>query len=408
MAEIIEAEAVGGAIAVRSRLSWISEAVRSHAREYGGTFATEFMVLASQLLVYKLAAHFLGKTGFSEYAVARRTISLIYPVPVLGVAVALPRYVAHAIGGGNGSRSERYFGAAIWCMGLGLLACVLLMNAFSRMFAYIFFAGKQYANLVLPLSILLVGLVLHTLAYSYFRGCLEMRRANVLQLVNYGIVEDVFSEAKELLRYGIQRLPGDFLQMALLGLPVAFVAHSSGIQRAGSTAFGISILTLVASMFSPLGLVLLPKATRMFAKEATEEINLHVTQIARLTAMFSLSVTVIVFLFAGTFVRVCVGPGFVQIAEIIRVVIWAAVPYGLYFVLRGVVDAFHRNGINTRNLFVAFAVFVLLGGIAWFLENGELSIIVSLVVSLYCLGILTFWETRRIATISGALKKFQA
>src|SRR6266705_909420 len=88
-----------------ARFSSIIGNLGSHVREYGGTFATEFMVLASQLLVYKLAAHFLGTTGFSEYAVARRTISLIYPVPVLRVAVALPRYVAHAIGGGNGSRS---------------------------------------------------------------------------------------------------------------------------------------------------------------------------------------------------------------------------------------------------------------------------------------------------------------
>src|ERR1700674_64004 len=94
----------------RSRFSWISEAMQSHAREYGSTFATEFTVLACQLLTYKLAAHFLGKTGFAEYAVARRTISLIYPVPLLGVAVALPRYVAHAIGGGNGDRKKRYFG----------------------------------------------------------------------------------------------------------------------------------------------------------------------------------------------------------------------------------------------------------------------------------------------------------
>ena len=248
---------------------WITENLGSHVREYGGTFATEFTVLACQLLVYKLAAHFLGKTGFSEYAVARRTISLVYPIPLLGVAVALPRYVAHAIGGGNGTRRGRYFGAALWCMGFGVLASTLLMNLFSGTFAYIFFAGRGYANLVLPLGILLIGLVLHTLVYSYLRGCLAMRRANLLQLVNFGVVplvafaifngsvrsvlatlgvlttlvacvalaftpirqvaENVFPEAKELLRYGVQRVPGDFVHMALFTLPVTFVAHFSGL-----------------------------------------------------------------------------------------------------------------------------------------------------------------------------------
>src|SRR5437879_4795697 len=81
-----------------ARFSGIIENLGSHVREYGGTFATEFAVLACQLLTYKLAAHFLGKTGFAEYAVARRTISLIYPLPLLGLAVAVPRYIAHAAG----------------------------------------------------------------------------------------------------------------------------------------------------------------------------------------------------------------------------------------------------------------------------------------------------------------------
>src|SRR5438132_6367918 len=76
-----------------ARFAWITENLGSHVREYGGTFATEFTVLACQLVTYRLVAHFLGKTGFAEYAVARRTISLVYPIPLLGVAVALPRYV---------------------------------------------------------------------------------------------------------------------------------------------------------------------------------------------------------------------------------------------------------------------------------------------------------------------------
>src|SRR6266849_9492025 len=85
-------------VGASSPFTWIAEGLGSHAREYGGTFATEFTVLACQLLTYKLAAHFLGKTGFSEYAVARRTISLIYPLPLLGLGIALPRYIAQAAG----------------------------------------------------------------------------------------------------------------------------------------------------------------------------------------------------------------------------------------------------------------------------------------------------------------------
>jgi O-antigen/teichoic acid export membrane protein len=84
-----------------ARFSWITQDLSSHIREYGGTFATEFTVLACQLLTYKLAAHFLGTTGFAEYAVARRTISILYPIVLLGFGVGLPRYVAIAAGRGD-------------------------------------------------------------------------------------------------------------------------------------------------------------------------------------------------------------------------------------------------------------------------------------------------------------------
>lgn len=436
LAELIEAEAVGAALPIRSRLSWIRDAVQAHAREYGGTFATEFVVLACQLLVYKLAAHFLGRAGFSEYAVARRTVALVYPIPLLGVAVALPRYVAHAIGSGNGARTGRYFGAAVWCMGLGVLASALLMNLFSGMFAYAFFAGREYANLVLPLSVLLIGLVLHVLVYSYFRGRQAMRQANLLQLVNFGVVplaaflifngsvrsviattgllttlvavialaftpvrhvaEDVFPEAKELLRYGLQRVPGDFVHMALFTLPVTFVAHFSGVQEAGYVAFGVSVLNMIGSMFSPLGLVLLPKASRMLAGGDLEELRAHVAQIVKATALVSVSIAVVLEFFAGELIRVYLGPSFSEAASFLRILVLAAVPYSLYCVLRNLVDAFHENAVNARNLLVAFAVFLTLslGGLLVF--RPPLQIPIAFVLSILLVAVLSCREALKI------------
>jgi O-antigen/teichoic acid export membrane protein len=418
------------------RFSWITENWSSHVREYGGTFATEFAVLACQLVTYKLAAHFLGKAGFAEYAVARRTISLIYPVPLLGVAVALPRYVAHAIGGGNGHRKERYFGAAVWCMGSGLLVCVLLMNLFPGILAYVFFAGRSYADLLFPLSILLVGLVFHTLAYSYFRGSQTMRRANVLQVVNYGIVpfvaflffrsnvrsvlmalgvlstlvagvalafapvrhaaEDVTAEAKELLRYGIPRVPGDFVQMALLTLPVTFVAHFSGVQAAGYVAFGVSVLNMIGSLFSPLGLILLPKASRMLAAGDLGELRSHVTQIVKITLSISILLVVTLEFTAGQLVRLYLGPNFSEAVGFLRLLVLAAVPFSLYCVLRNLVDAFHQGAVNARNLIIAFAAFLALAFAGLLVFSPPLQILWAFVGSVFLLAILSHGEAKRI------------
>src|SRR5271169_4508411 len=84
-------------------------------REYGSTFTIELSVFISQLSVYKLASRFLGKEGFSEYAVARRVIAVICPLALLGLIVALPRFIAHSREDSGTSGRVGYLGAALCC-----------------------------------------------------------------------------------------------------------------------------------------------------------------------------------------------------------------------------------------------------------------------------------------------------
>ena len=167
--------------------SWLAANLGSHLREYGGTFATGFAVLGCQLMTYKLAAHFLGKTGFAEYALARRTISILYPVVLLGLGVGLPRYVAMAAGRGDRESGGRYLAATLWCVSLSAVVCVVILKVAPRGLAYLFFGSREYAFLLFPMSLVWRERRLHTVGYSYFRGTLNMRAANLLQLVNLGL-----------------------------------------------------------------------------------------------------------------------------------------------------------------------------------------------------------------------------
>src|SRR5262249_30726160 len=106
------------AILLAGKFPWLSGATWSQVGEYAPTFLTEFAVMASQIMVYKLAAHFLAKQGFAEYALARRTVSLIFPIPVLGMAVGLPRYISYSNGRNDSGSADRYFSATLKCAGL--------------------------------------------------------------------------------------------------------------------------------------------------------------------------------------------------------------------------------------------------------------------------------------------------
>jgi O-antigen/teichoic acid export membrane protein len=425
-----------------ARFSWIAANLGSHVREYGGTFATEFTVLACQLLTYKLAAHFLGRTGFAEYAVARRTISILYPIVLLGLGVGLPRYIANATGRGDEESRARYLGATLWCVGLAALVCVALLNVFGRSLAYLFFGSREYASLIGPLSLVVAGSALYAVAYSYFRGILNMRAANLLQLLNFGLVplavfllysrsvqglltalgvsslgvagaallftpwkalaKDNRAQVKELLRFGIQRVPGDFILMALFALPATFVAHKSGIRAAGFVAFGISMLNVIGSFFSPFGLILLPKAGTLLAAGRNGDLRRQVWLLAKITLVVSAGLALGVAVGAETLMRLYLGADFTEGAGILRLLLLAAVPYSLYTVLRNVIDAFHELGVTTMILAAGFGIFCL-GASGLFAWQDKLHVVLLAFLG----GVLTLWllssaETLRILRASSA------
>jgi len=204
---------------LRGRFRGLSDATRARITEYAPTFLTEFTVVASQIVVYKLAAHFLGKEGFSEFAVARRAISTVYPVALLGFGVGLPRYIAISAGQDLAERRDRFFGATLWCVGAVTAILLALINLMPSRFAYLVYGSVSYEALAFPASLLIAGLILHAVVYSYFRGHLRMARANWLQFANLAAVpllgflggpRDVGAFLKELDCFPSSSLSSDF------------------------------------------------------------------------------------------------------------------------------------------------------------------------------------------------------
>jgi O-antigen/teichoic acid export membrane protein len=411
------------------------DAVR-HGRAYRSTFLTEFAVMASQILVYKFAAHYLGRTGFSEYALARRTVSLIFPVPVLGLAVGLPRYIGFSQGNGDKECASRYYGATLWCVGGAALICLIMINLFSKPFAYLFFGDRSYAYFALPLSLIILGFCLHTVVCGYFRGHLAMNRANALQFTNMAVVPIVglavfghslaralaaiglmsmliaslgllltpfriiaknnLREARELLQYGVQRVPGDFILMSLFTLPATFMAHLKGVQEAGFVAFGVTVVSMIGSVFAPVGLVLLPKATTMLAGGARRELREHLQFILRVTFGAALALILVIGISIPALIRLYLGSGFEQVVPIVRLLVLGALPYSLYLVWRNLVDAYHEFGVTTAILFGGLTVFLTGSWIGRALGGSPDSMLIVFVLALCTLAVLSGLECRRI------------
>lgn len=405
-------------------------------RDYIITSITEFIVLASGILVYKLAASYWGTDGFSEYALARRITSLIFPVLLVGFGVAIPRYIAFAQAGRKPKNRDSYFTVGLLIVGFTVTISVLVLNIFTDTFAFLFFGSSNYAYLILPVSLMLIGLSLHSMCYSYFRGTLKMRNANLLQITNFGIIPlivffifgstvssvlialsifwaltstivilsmqlrlstvDVMPHTKELLRYGLARVPGDFIHLAFLALPAIFTAHILGVKEAGFVAFGSTVLSMVGYLFTPISIILLPKASQMISRGEFSELRVHVFKIIKLSSALSILITIILEIFTEPIIRLYLGGTFAETVPIVRIVMLGALPYVLYICIRSVLDAFYEKAVNTVNLLIAFTAFVGFSLAVQFSSNDPQYILFAFVIGLYILGALSLLGIRRI------------
>jgi O-antigen/teichoic acid export membrane protein len=415
-----------------------SESSASYARTYGLTFATEFLVMLSQITLYKLAAIWLGQTGFSEYALARRVLALLQPVALLGFGVGLPRYVALADGRGESSRSGQYLTATLICVG-SFTACIgLSLLIFPGWFSYLFFGDISHLRLLRPLELMLLGLVFHSILYSYLRGKVAVGRANVLQLINNCLVplvvfalfhkdaatvlrnlglawilvtgilfvftpvtmswRNLFQESRELLRYGIQRVPGDFALTALLALPAIFAAHLGGVRQAGFVAFGLAIVNMIGSVFAPVGIFLLPKISRAIGSGSFQTVRSEIVLIRRLTLILSGAAVLCAELLSGRMINLYLGHDYVSAAGIVSILAVGGLPLSFYYALRSALDAFHHRAVNTLNLVVALALFLAGSGLAILFASAQ-SVLWMFAAAITLLAILTQREIQKILKI---------
>lgn len=406
-------------------------------KDYIVTFLTEFFVLASGILVYKLAAVWLGKVGFSEYALSRRTLSLIQPALLMGLSIGIPRYIAYSSANTNSKKSDGYFISGISILAIVVLISTLILSLFKNGFAFLMFGSSHYFYLVRPINLMIAGSIIHAACYSYYRGRLLMVRANVLQLINLGFVPllafalgktpklvlgitgvgwlvvsffflvlimksldwknmSIVSQSKELITYGLQRVPGDFGMAALFALPATFTAHAAGVKTAGYVAFGTSLLSMAGSVFAPVGLVLLPKASQIIASKDLKLLKHYVSKLLKITFLLTALGVIIFELFAGQIISLYLGKSFSDIVLITRIIMIAALAYTVFVSLRSIIDAYYVKAMNTINILLSLLLFLALSGIAVLVLKGYIYLIASLVIALFLLGSLTLLETSKI------------
>ncbi len=370
-------------------------------RDYGVTFAAEFGTLAAGLLVLRLAASNWGTVGFGEYILVRRTLSLLQLPILCNMGIAISRYVA--IAGVKAAQHTRatYLLAATAVATSVSVACAGFLLLLAGPVASLMFGSAQFAPDIRVIALALPGLALHGVAYGYYRGRLQMLVANALQVLNLALVPlaamailgasvqqavlalavawnvvaiafivppllaaraeghaGIRDAIAELLRFGVPRVPGEFALAALFSLPTTITAHLGGVEQAGFVGLGVSLLSMVGSMYAPLGQIVLPSVSAMAARGETGTLRRDVQRLWLACVASGAAMVVVLAASARLLVTLYVGATFLPAVPVVRLVLLAGVPHITYVVLRNVLDALDPRPLNARNLVVALVVFV--------------------------------------------------
>lgn len=411
-------------------------------KEYVYAFAVEITNTIVAIVLFELAAARWSAAGFGEFALSRRALALLEPLVVVGLSIAIPRFMAQAYRSDSEVGSDSYFIAALIACCSILAITVVNLLLFCRFFASMVFGDAKYAYLIGPLCLTLVGGCLHVMVYSFLRGSGRIPIANLVHLVMYGafpllaitlfgnsVVQvlnalGLFSMSfsvialavilrnskyaaarlikcmRELLAYGVLRVPAALGLSALLTLPAIFAAHLFTIAEAGNIVFAVTVLGVLGSALTPISVVLLPRASRMIAAGFGHDLNKHVSDLVRISLTVSIAYVLFIVFFADEIALMFFnGSAALNAARSVRIISVAAVPYAFFQCVKSVIDAYHFGPINARNIFLSLAAFfaaicvLAVGG--WI--QGIASILYTFVLALYCLGILSAIEAASIA-----------
>lgn len=415
--------------------------------DLGLTMITEFSVLVAGLALVSLIGRLLGPVALGEFLMLRRISAWLVAGLLLGLANALPRYIAHSVRKAEGERLA-YFLIASLClmMVVSLTGGILYLGRYS--FARWLFGNSELADLILPLVLSLGGLAAQTAVYGYYRGTLVMGRANAIQFFHFvlipvgavillyptrsiplivgvtgfltvvsaflfawPILRRLASEklpnlgpyAVQLLWYGISRVPGDFGAAGLFVIGPIVAAHYLPMNQVAYLLLGSSFLLVAGYTAGPLSTVLLSKFSMMLGQNRTHEVRVSLEYMMAAVMELSLFITLQVIAFADTLVHFWVGPRYSPAITLVRLLILAIPPYLFFMALRSGIDAITVKPLNAMNVLIALALYLMMLVLvliairpAYLLD----AIAISMVASMALLGVLTARTFRKLYSLS--------
>jgi O-antigen/teichoic acid export membrane protein len=374
-------------------------------RDIGSTALAGVLIMVSSTILISLFSRTMGANQLAQYLLVRRIVGWMQSTLIVCSALALPYYVSRQKTDREGV--EYFLAALVTDFVLVIVAGGLLLTA-PQFFSHLLFGDRELSGFLLPLSIWALGYVFHASTFGYYRGRLEMLTANVLQLVNIGglvfvtfavfehsrnimamlawtgILMIAFStlyafprngildvsaaqisaKAKQLIEYGLPRIPSQFGFIGLTALGPIIALHYLPLREVTFLLLGGTLFNAFSLSVMPLSVVLLSKVSRMLSENRLEEVSRRLEQMQTGVLHLSFFTMVIAMVFADVGLRIWLGKDFENGAWTVRILLLGVPFYAYISSISSSIDAAHVKAHNSRNVIVSLACYFVLAGIA--------------------------------------------
>jgi O-antigen/teichoic acid export membrane protein len=367
---------------------------------------TAVAVACAGVFSVSLIGRWMGPLLLAQFLLLRRVLNWLSALVLMGLSTALPRYAAYS--SKTRGIAEWYLASALICVGTVAVVVVIVLNGGADFFSRVFF-GAPYRHLILPLSAILLAHCIHGLVFGYYRGLMLMKRANALQFINFAIVPCVsillfwrtgsiatiiiatatmtatvalamviplipvyferpvlnpVSGAKQLLRYGTARVPGDAALGGLLALGPMIAARYVSMQDVGYMLLGLSLLTVIGTSCNPMNQVLLSKVCMMLSAGRKDAARTYVGYLLSAVLEISVFTCLQMVVFADVVVHLWVGKNYGGHTALLRICLLPIPFYLFYTSMRSVIDAGSERAYNAINIISALLTFVAITAVA--------------------------------------------
>ena len=168
----------------------------------------------------------------------------------------------------------------------------------------------------------------------------------------------LLEELKIIIRYSSGRLLADFFLFSLSAFPLIYISHQQGFQATAHFSIGMTFVTMVTTLFSFMGIILLPFVSECIAKKDMKKACNFINKLLLLYISTSILISIPFFLFTDFMTSFFFSEEYLVTKDLSQILLLSILPQALYLLYRNPIDAISVIPYNTIILCICLTVMV--------------------------------------------------